>query len=224
MSKISILSLPTELLHHIFDHCDAQTILCSIRGVCKQLYANVRTYNRFNLHFDDHVECHFEAISRLIQPERIISITATGINIIQLLEFIDLFGIDQFTRLQTLKFQTYRFRNVTVFKFVTLLLTQSSLQRLHLSNLSYIEQGISWPFSCSLKNLTLGKITFEDYHGILQNSPHLRKFSMEDCTMNNTNRVFSIAAPMQVQLVLLQFHIGLIHRLVLACIGMYNMY
>lgn len=48
-TSVTLLSLPPEILHRIFDNIDTQTILLSVRSVCRQLYSIVNTYNRFKL-------------------------------------------------------------------------------------------------------------------------------------------------------------------------------
>ena len=52
MSEInspSLLTLPVELLHRIFDYLDAQTILLSFSYVCTHLRAVTHTYEKYTL-------------------------------------------------------------------------------------------------------------------------------------------------------------------------------
>ena len=51
MADTSLLTLPVEIVHRIFDHCDVQNLL-SIRCVCKRLYILASAYDRFKLIFN----------------------------------------------------------------------------------------------------------------------------------------------------------------------------
>lgn len=42
----SLLTLPIEILHRIYDRLDIQTILFSLRNTCQRLKAVVNSYNR----------------------------------------------------------------------------------------------------------------------------------------------------------------------------------
>lgn len=105
MTNESFTSLSTELLHHIFDYCDTETIFLSVRCVCRRLYAVVNTYNRLDLDVNSCSKADNELILRLIQPENITSIKITAWSagewqIRQLISQIDLQRL--FTRLRTL--------------------------------------------------------------------------------------------------------------------------
>ncbi|UJR18439.1 hypothetical protein I4U23_005344 [Adineta vaga] len=49
MEQSSLINLPVEVLHRIFDFCDIQTILCTMSCVCKRLHSITNYYNRFKL-------------------------------------------------------------------------------------------------------------------------------------------------------------------------------
>lgn len=51
INNMSIHNFSPELLYRIFVYCDIQTILFSIRRVCRRLYTIVSNYNRFQLRF-----------------------------------------------------------------------------------------------------------------------------------------------------------------------------
>jgi hypothetical protein len=105
MSKTSFLDLPTELLHWIFDYLDSQTILDSIRPVCTQLDAKVKTYNKFQLDLSSSGISDLRSIANLIQPKNVISLILSGNDAIEssrVTLFFELFELDQFTRLQSL--------------------------------------------------------------------------------------------------------------------------
>jgi hypothetical protein len=104
MSKISLLSLPVEILYLICDYLDIKDILCSFRYVCKQLYAVNHTYNRYKLNMCSMSVSDMKIISHGILPERIISlITHKYYN-------NNLFDLPRFTLdISRFMFNTFRF-------------------------------------------------------------------------------------------------------------------
>ena len=104
MSNVSLLTLPIELLHRVFDYLDVQTILDSFRGVCTQLAAVVNTYNRFELDFNSISKSDCERISHLIRPDSVISLILSDNDSesTQISLFLSSFNIRQFTKLRSL--------------------------------------------------------------------------------------------------------------------------
>jgi hypothetical protein len=100
----SIETLPVELLHRIFDHLDTETILFSIRPVCRLFRSIVNTYDRYILNLKIISKSTFDLLCRLIQPENIISLTLS--NYEETFNQIDLFishvSLHQLTRLRSL--------------------------------------------------------------------------------------------------------------------------
>ncbi len=73
--RLSIENLPVELFHRIFDNLDAQTILFSLRPVCRLFRSIVNSYDRYNLNFKTISKCNFHRLCRLIHPQHLISLT-----------------------------------------------------------------------------------------------------------------------------------------------------
>lgn len=73
MSTATLLSLPLELLHRIFDDVDARTLF-SVREVCRMLYAAVNSYNRFHLIIENDSKSYLKCLARFIPSESIVSI------------------------------------------------------------------------------------------------------------------------------------------------------
>ena len=73
-SKI-LLSLPTEILHRIFDNLDENTILLSVQGTCKQLQLTVNAYNRFKL--NQISKQKLLSACQVLSPENIVSLCVT---------------------------------------------------------------------------------------------------------------------------------------------------
>jgi hypothetical protein len=71
----SIEALPLEVFHRIFDNLDTETILLSIRQVCRFFRSVVHSYNRYILNFTLMSKPNFVILCRLINPENVISLT-----------------------------------------------------------------------------------------------------------------------------------------------------
>jgi hypothetical protein len=102
---MSLLELPVELLHWIFNYLDIQTILYTVRSVCTQLDAVVKTYNRFSINFSLFCGSNSRPIPDFIEPKNIISLILANNDEIkpsQIDLFTSLFQPDQFTQLQSL--------------------------------------------------------------------------------------------------------------------------
>jgi hypothetical protein len=100
----SIETLPVELLHRIFDHLDTETILFSIRPVCRLFRSIVNTYDRYILNLKIISKSNFDRLCRLINPENIISLILS--NYEETSNQIDLFishvSLHQLSRLRSL--------------------------------------------------------------------------------------------------------------------------
>ncbi|CAF1382834.1 unnamed protein product [Rotaria sp. Silwood1] len=102
----SIQTLPVEILHRIFDSLDAQTILFSIRPVCRLFRAMVNTYDRYFLDFKSISKSNFHLLCRLINPQNVISLRLCddAYTPNQIALFISLVRLRQFTRLHSITF------------------------------------------------------------------------------------------------------------------------
>ncbi|CAF0899764.1 unnamed protein product, partial [Adineta ricciae] len=77
MENSPLITIPPELIHHIFDYCDFRTILLNVRRVCKILYAMVDSYDRFAVTVSLYANstCTMKSVSQNLQSEKIISLT-----------------------------------------------------------------------------------------------------------------------------------------------------
>jgi hypothetical protein len=96
----SLQTLLVEILHHIYDYFDIQTILFSVRSTCHQLRSVVKNYVRCILDIKQFSKTDFQLVSRLLDLRNVISLTLSGND--EMILFILLFGVKQFTRLQVL--------------------------------------------------------------------------------------------------------------------------
>ncbi len=100
-------SLPVELLHRIFDNLDAQTILFSIRPVCRLFRSVVNTHQTYNQYVVDLTlisKANFYVLCRWIKPENVISLVLSNDHRTsdQITLFISHVRLRQFTQLRSL--------------------------------------------------------------------------------------------------------------------------
>ncbi|CAF4040348.1 unnamed protein product [Adineta steineri] len=196
------------MLHHIFDYCDMETILLSIRSVCKDLHIATNSYDRLELNYAPSSTLEYRILSRLIkQPKRIVSLTIINMSSYRdntISSFDEIFNIEQFTRLRSLTLYGIS-RNIAKnflaripSKSLTTLwihmndvetsirilstATRFNLRKfvLNKSNLM-MTRDILWPIQWQLKHLEIGVCTSSQYHTIIEQNPHLQTFVMEDC-------------------------------------------
>ena len=103
-NRSTLLSLPIDILHDIFDHVDVQTILCSIGCVCSQLNTATRSYKRYRLDLRKILMPDFYSVCRRIQPENVILLALSDMLPTpgQIGLFLSIFQIRDFTRLKSL--------------------------------------------------------------------------------------------------------------------------
>lgn len=97
-------NLPVELIYHILDRLDTDTILTSLYNVSPRLNSIVRNYDRYQVNFKSISLRYFHRICSVIRPEQIISLTLTdGNETVGLVElFLRKFPMDSFEHLQSL--------------------------------------------------------------------------------------------------------------------------
>ncbi|CAF3339835.1 unnamed protein product [Rotaria sp. Silwood2] len=208
MVKQDFLLLPVEIVHRIFDYCDAETLLFSIRCISKYLCAIVEIYDRFALNWRYTSKLDEQYISHLIQPEKVVSLSFFGYEKIQDMLDID---INQFTRLRSLTFIHINgieldklFSTMTINSLIsmsidlchisnvqTLIPLSSQFNNLSLSQfaLHEVNKGIRWIMSPSidkLKYLQIDICSYNEYVTILYHLPNLRILRIKNFTMNES--------------------------------------
>lgn len=220
MSNLSLLDLPVEILHRIFDYLTMQTIFRSLRGVCRQLHATIFTYDRYELNFDVIRQFDSELVFDLIRPEHIVSVVVSGANrkhFDQINSFLSIWGTKQLVRLRSVTLLeivesdlnlllptidlslvvSLGVRRCTAHRdrtlpLVSIALAQSRLRQLHLIGLNGLTKSLSWPAQCSLQHLTIDTCNFEEYRTVLQCCPFLQTIAMQYCFMTNFGQPGSI--------------------------------
>jgi hypothetical protein len=181
----SIETLPAEIFHGIFDNLDAETILLSIRPVCRLFRSLVNTYNRYVLNFKLMAKPNFVILCRLINPENIISLTLSNDRRTsnQITLFISLVSLHKLTRLRSLTFinidqseldtilkhtdltsltsfsfeieEDYIRRTITNVNLISLLTETPNLPKLEFDLDNKGLSNISRPMNCAIQRLTV---------------------------------------------------------------------
>jgi hypothetical protein len=97
-------NLPVELIYHILDRLDTNTIFTSLYNVCKRLNLILQTFDQYKLNLKSISMPYFHHICSLIRPEQIVSLTLSdGKETVGLVElFLEKFPIESFKRLRSL--------------------------------------------------------------------------------------------------------------------------
>ncbi|CAF0856438.1 unnamed protein product [Rotaria sp. Silwood1] len=208
----SLDTLPVELIHRIFSSLDEQTIILSLRYVCKRLYTIANVYDRYKLNFESILKSNFDRICRFIQPENVISLTLSDGHMTpgQIQLFFSLFRIEHFTRVcsltlvdieehylkQILKHittctlislsikqkDTYN-RSIKTNRLLSTILKQPSLQNL---TINVIEDGtdqLCWPIQCTIQHLTLFDCYSNHFSIIFHHFPCLQTLFIDFCNL-----------------------------------------
>ena len=97
-------NLPVELIYHILDRLDTNTIFTSLYNVCKRLNSILQTYDQYKLNLKSISLAYFHRMCSLIRPEQIVSLTLSDgnqtVGLVKL--FLEKFPIESFQRLESL--------------------------------------------------------------------------------------------------------------------------
>ena len=181
----TFLSLPVELLHYIFDQLDIETILLSLRQVCRFFRSVVQTYDRYALDFRSISKSNFRLICRIISAQNVIAIRLADERTPGQMDlFLSLVRTRQLTRLRslelleidesdanvilkhinvnelrslTIKIQKYdERRQMTTGKHLSSVIARSKLLKLNLSIGRHRISAIQWPSHCTaIRHLTI---------------------------------------------------------------------
>ncbi len=219
MTSISILNLPPELLHCIFDRCDTYTIFHSIRYVCKLLHQTVNSYKAHTLDFTGDSSYDFKLILRLTPIESVTSLAISDGRKKEgrLAKFISHIGCQKFKNMHSLALYqadyselnqllknmipeslfslSLDFRERSYFETVDAI--SSVLSRLNLRKLCVnCDEGditrVSYPKNCSLECLTINQCSYTEYPIILGLLPNLQKLIINDwCKPSYNDKLIS---------------------------------
>ncbi|CAF1434617.1 unnamed protein product [Adineta ricciae] len=210
MENTYLINLPTEILHHIFDYCDIETILLTLGRVCKRLHTIVYRYNRFHLHFTERNITSMGHLLRIVPNHSIISLHMdlmnrwyetfnnlvhkyktrfTRLRYLGIPEVKDehsknLFTNENSIELISLEIDFISRPNYAIFSKLSSMLTRLNVQKLYCKWLEYKADNMSWPIPCKLTYLKLRKCLYSEYRFLLQQLPCLKILELEECIMN----------------------------------------
>lgn len=210
MSDKTLLSLPTEVLYRIFNHCDSQTVFCSIRHVCQRLYAVTETYDRLKLNVKYETERFSQWIYGQIQPSTIRSLTIlddesciscsrTDISFIHLqaftrlrsLTFHGISGRELECLLPLIKMNILDSLSITIVELeyktsanlLTLAVLHPNPRRLILEYRNPLTGFSFTPIDCNLQELRVNRCDHLGCFAIIQQLPTLQTFVIEELMM-----------------------------------------
>ena len=213
--------LPVELVLHILTYLDTETILCSLRYVCRRFYRITNVYNRYELNCQALNKWTFYRYCRIIQPENIISLILSDDDQTpgQISLFFSFFHLEQFEHLQALTLveiddihlnMIAKDLSILPLKSLTIqsqicstwsnenlsclsnILEQSSLKHLTLGIWCFEIYEFLWPNQCQLQYLHISnRLTYEQYSLILEQCYLLEIFIIKDVLWNDTNMINS---------------------------------
>lgn len=211
--------LPVELIYHIFNYLDADTILLSFRYICKRFYIISNVYNEYKLNLNSCTKSNFYRFSRIIDPLNIISLILSDDDQTpgQISLFLKFFNLKQFSSLHsltlleiddknlniiskdllslslislTIKSRTFFTWSNETLSCLSLILEQSSLKQFTLSIWCFEIYDFIWPNQCQIQYLHISnRITYEQYCSILNHCLSLKIFIIKDVLWNDTNIV-----------------------------------
>ena len=77
-SKASLLTLPTEILHQIFNDLDTSTLIWSVRNVCRRLRVATVSYNQYTLDVTSMCISDLRRLLVVIRPENVTTLIFCG--------------------------------------------------------------------------------------------------------------------------------------------------
>ncbi|CAF1478087.1 unnamed protein product [Rotaria sp. Silwood1] len=184
---MSIETLPVELFHCILDNLDTETIVFSIRHVCRLFRSFVKTYDRYIVNLTLISKRNYYLLCRLINPHHVISLKLANeertTNQIDL--FISLVRLRQFTRLHSItllnikeyqlnfilkrinlnlltafSFNINRYddrRIKTTNKYLRLIVSQLNFRKMEFNLNTERLSKFSWPYNCSIQYLVVNE-------------------------------------------------------------------
>ena len=209
----SLLTLPVEVVYRILDQLDTKDILFSFRNVCRYFHGISNTYNRYTIKFVGATcKIDIKRICRIVRPSNVVNffVSYPWIDIIEF--FFSVIDIDQFTRLRSLdlwylrdydlnkmmhyfstvstltslslKMPTINFLSGDTLDYLSLIIGRLSVQKLLLHVDIFTMNEFSWPNQCTIEQLDIHKCTHQQFCRILDHSPLLRIFILDDCDIN----------------------------------------
>ncbi|CAF3017084.1 unnamed protein product [Rotaria sp. Silwood2] len=214
--KSFLATLPVELVHRIFDHLKTETILFSIRYVCKRFYSITNTYNGFDLDFRYMSRSDLPFIARIIDPKNVISLTLSdeiqtpG----QIRSFLNHFHIERFIRLRSLNLVKVECKELDTFQkhiskcrlttlsiapnvyykdgptaLISSIISNNDLRKFEYTGFCNIFNKIQLPIQCGLEHLTISHSNWDSVYSIIFHLPYLQTLAVKNVIWNQFNSI-----------------------------------
>lgn len=212
MAEDHLSNLPVEILRHIFQYCDTETILFKLGSVCKRLRLVAFQYDAIKLEINRENIRNFKAFCHLIPAYAVTSIDMLCsygyIEIADVQYCMSQFG--RFTQIQQLILridsnhrlhETLKYLNGIQSILLTIksyerpgqftcslmppIITGLNLQKLCWANLDYKLEDMPWPPDCKLNYLAMNSCLYSQYTSILHKLPHLKTLRLNKMIMDN---------------------------------------
>ncbi|CAF3324278.1 unnamed protein product [Rotaria socialis] len=213
MENTYLINLPTEILYHIFDYCDIETILLKLGRICKRLRTIVYQYNRFHVEFNERNIMSVRHLLHIVPNHSIVSLNMhlmkrwyeifndlvhkyksrfTRLRYLRIPEVKDehsknLFTNENSIELISLKIDFIDTPNYAIFSKLSSMLTKLNVQKLFCKMLEYEAKDMSWPIPCKLTYLKLRSCLYSEYFLLLLQLPCLKILELEECIMETEN-------------------------------------
>lgn len=212
-------TLPTELIYKIFIYLNSETIIRSLRCVCKRLYDIVKIYDQYDFNFQSILKSDFIFLCNYIQLNNIKSLILSDDKQTpgQIEYFLARYRINFFTQLQslilieiddcylkiilndikTLKLKIFKIQserdyspNIINGEDFTKVLSLPKLEKFTLKLSTFDLTQISWPIQCSLQYLEIHCSNLNEYYSIVRYLPNLKKLVLERLYENIDDGIF----------------------------------
>lgn len=212
----SFLTLPTELLHNIFDYLDVRSILLSLSPLCNRLRAVTNSYEGYMLDLRSISKSDFYHLCNVIRPENVILlILSDGEETPGQIElFLSILDIRHFIRLRSLSlFLTHdehldsflnhamncslislsihrprtSMQQNTTLNLLSSIMAQYTLRKLTCTIDLLSAKRFTWPPQCTVEHLTIDYCTRKQFCIILQHLSNLRTIVIHSFNLDITD-------------------------------------
>ena len=202
----SILQIPMEVFHLIFDYLDAQTILNSLGLILQEFHQIVISYNRLKFDFSTLSKSRWKSLPQLIQPQNVIAISLSN-NYNYIGEFdpinvlFPLFKLDQFIRLTSLKLieifgenfdQLFEYIHKHSLKSLSITLRHQTDEEIH--RIIHFCSSTILPYGLQTMHLHLFRSALTNVDVLETVKDVLQGLTINDCTYEQYHRILSSCA------------------------------
>ncbi|CAF1671841.1 unnamed protein product [Adineta ricciae] len=212
MAEDYLSNLPVEILRHIFQYCDAITILHKIGSVCKRLRAVAYQYNEIKLEV---TQTNYNALKTILHgiPSHAITSMEISYTIDNTEKAVIEYFTSQITRFTQMQYLLLRsvsnyymkcflqdlngiqlisltidirqVPNEFIYSIIPSVISKLNLQKFCCTSLNYKLKNISWPSDCKLTYLGMNSCLYSEYTNILQQLPYLKTLRLNEIIFDN---------------------------------------